>query len=665
MRKIVLLSFFLFLYFTDIGRAQVLIEAERFDDYGGWLLDHQFMDQMGSPYLLAHGAGKPVENASTEVIIPIAGTYKVFVRTYNWISPWYKESDGPGGFKVRIHGEELPNVLGTKGDGWMWQEAGVIDLCKDRFKKGFHSKGQGERHRFDGVVAKVELVDLSGFDGRCDAIYLTQDMSFVPPADGTELRNFRKENLGIPEDPEIAGSYDLVVVGGGIAGCTTALSAARLGLKVALVDDRPVLGGANTYEIGVGVNGGVSHNYYTNLGNVVRELTRMQPYSPEDKNRSDSRKQGPFKTVDDKRDFRAIESHRENLIASEPNITVYHNTRIFDVVMKNEEKKGTWVPGTEYYYDVKVDNNIIAAVLGVDVVTGKEIALISNLFADCTGDGCVGYLAGADYRIGREGYYETFEPSAPYISDNLKMGSTIKWDSIETGKECSFPVLPWAAQCSDDYHVKTYHYTWNWESGFEMDPFKDGEKIRDNNLRAIYGNWSYLKNNYKEEFAERELSNVGYLCGKRESRRLLGDVILSENDILGKVDYPDKSFTTTWSMDLHYPDEENSKFFPGTEWLSWCSQPEFEPYHVPYRTLYSRNIRNLFMAGRNISVTHVALGTVRVQATTGMMGEVVGMAAKICHDNNVEPRDVYEKYLDILKLYMQDGVEGTAMNLNK
>ena len=147
---------------------------------------------------------------------------------------------------------------------------------------------------------------------------------------------------------------------------------------------------------------------------------------------------------------------------------------------------------------------------------------------------------------------------------------------------------------------------------------------------------------------------------KRESRRLLGDIILNENDIRNRVKYPDASFTTTWLLDLHYATEDNAKYFPGWEWITKCDNDKKSswvkpPYDVPYRVLYSRNIDNLFIGGRNMSVTHVALGTVRVQGTLGMAGEVIGMAANICIKHNAEPRDVYKKYLNELIESMKKG----------
>jgi len=179
--------------------------------------------------------------------------------------------------------------------------------------------------------------------------------------------------------------------------------------------------------------------------------------------------------------------------------------------------------------------------------------------------------------------------------------------------------------------------------------------IRDYSLRVIYGNWDFLKNKsiHKAAFANRKLSWVAYIGGKRESRRLLGDVVLREQDILEGRKFPDGSFTTTWDVDLHFPVQKGG--FTGEPFLSSADMRAIDPYQVPFRCLYSRNVSNLFMAGRNISVTHIALGTIRVQRTTGMAGEVIGMAASVCINNNCMPRDVYEKYFSDLDALMRVG----------
>ncbi|NIO42380.1 MAG: FAD-dependent oxidoreductase, partial [Burkholderiales bacterium] len=228
-----------------------LIEAEGFANRGGWVIDQQFMDQMGSPFLLAHGLGKPVGDAATAVSFPATGTYRVWVRTRDWVAPW-KAPGAPGRFQLMIDNEPLETVFGTEGAQWHWQYGGTVAITKNQ------------------VVLKLH--DLTGFDGRCDAIVFSADTNFIPPNEGESMASFRRRLLGLSDVPQNAGNFDLVVVGGGIAGTCTAISAARLGLQVALIQNRPVLGGNNSSEVRVHLNGEVNLPPYPALGGVVNEL---------------------------------------------------------------------------------------------------------------------------------------------------------------------------------------------------------------------------------------------------------------------------------------------------------------------------------------------------------------------------------------------------------
>jgi len=593
-QRLLLLTLSLILFLQVAAqRNAILVESESFTNKGGWVLDQQFMDIMGSPYLMAHGWGNLVADAKTRITLPETGKYKVFVRTFNWTSPWYK-GEGPGKFNLLIDGKPLPHLLGTKGNVWMWQEAGIVNLKRRDIE--------------------LTLRDLTGFNGRCDAIFFTSDLSFVPPSNGSELARFRREIRGIGAPGE-GGEYDMVVTGGGAAGICAAVAAARLGLKVALVSDRPVLGGNNSSEVRVGLSGEINKNLYPNIGKVLNEFNPKRPPNA-----------GPAEAF--------LDFVKERLVRTEKNIDLYLNYHVFEV-----EK----------------DGNRIKAVVGKHIESGEEMRFRAKLFADCTGDATVGYLAGADFRMGRESAYEAFESLAPKVADQITLGTSNLW-SFETAKDPStFPVLDWACQFSDQYYIEEEKPDWRWEGGFGKNTITDAENIRDQNLRAIYGNWSYLKNN-KQKYANRRITWVAFIGGKRESRRLMGDLILNQNDVQNQVKYEDASFTTTWSLDLHFPDPKNSQFFPGEEFFSYCIQPEIIPYHVPYRCLYSRNIENLFMAGRNISVTHVAFGTIRVQRTAAMMGEVVGMAASVCKTYDAQPRDVFLNYLTDLKKLMKAGI---------
>ncbi len=582
--------------------ADILVEAESFTDSGGWNTDQQFTFEMGSPYLIAHGMGVPVKDASTTVELPSSGTWHVYARTYNWTSPW-SDKEGPGGFRISVDGKELENTLGTTGKSWEWQYAGSVTVRNKN--------------------AKVCIHDLTGFDGRCDAIYFTTKKSKLPPSGGKALAKLRDKNNPYKE---VVKEFDFVVVGGGIAGMCAAVSAARLGTKVALINDRPIWGGANSSEIRVHLGGHIEMAPYTNLGNMIKEFGPVRGGNAQ-----------PAEFYEDEK--------KQAFLDAEPNLTLFPCYRAFAV-----DKKG----------------DRITAVYASQIETGEVIRFVAPIYSDCTGDGTVGFLAGADYLMGREGRSDFNEPSAPEKADKLTMGSSVQWYSVENEGETSFPAFEYGLNFHDKSCERVTMGEWTWETGMNRNQCEEFERIRDYGLMVVYSNWSYLKNRLadNEKFRNRSLSWVAYIAGKRESRRLLGDHILTENDLVGEIDYPDASFTTTWSIDLHYPDPKNTVNFPENEFKSICTHGAVNPYAVPYRCLYSRNVSNLFMAGRNISVTHIGLGTVRVMRTTGMMGEVVGMAASICTEHKAKPRDVYNNHLPELKKLMEKGAgkQGLANN---
>jgi hypothetical protein len=577
-------------------RAQdVLVEAEAFSDPGGWVLDQQFMDQMGSPYLLAHGLGVPVSDATTTVSFPGKGPYRVWVRTRDWALP-REGGEAPGRFQVLLNGTPIGGVFGTEGAEWHWQDGGTVEVAK-------------------GPVA-VGLRDLTGFEGRVDAVLFASDPSFVPPDAGEKLAAFRRKALGFPGKPEDGGRYDLVVAGGGIAGMCAAISAARHGLKVALVQDRPVLGGNNSSEVRVWLGGETNKEPYPRIGDVVKEL--------EPGRRAHA---GPDNTAGIYEDARRLD-----LLRAERNIVLVLDHRVVAV-----EKKGDALTG----------------VVAQDIRTGRRRAARAGLFADCTGDGAVGALAGADFEATEKGH----------------MGPSNLWHVADTGAPAPFPRCPWAvdlagkpfpgrgkntAQWSEP-ELKSLGQ-WFWECGYDWDPENDVERMRDWNLRAMYGAWDALKN-VDGLYPNHRLNWAAYITGKRESRRLMGDAVPTRDDILSGREFEDACFPCTWSIDLHAPHPRYAKGFEGREFISQATHDPYRtPYWLPYRSLYSRNIPNLFMAGRDISVTHDALGIVRVMRTCGMMGEVVGMAAALCVVRGTTPRGVYKGHLGELKEMLRRGV---------
>ena len=579
-----------------VQAATLFVETETFSDKGGWVVDQQFMDQMGSPFLMAHGLGTPVADASTTVVVPESGTYRVLARTRNWAALW-TQKDAPGQFKVNVNGAPLPAVLGTQGNEWAWQEAGHVRL------------GKGP--------ARLALHDLTGFNGRCDAFILTTDAAFTPENEVSKLESYRR-STGAIKASQRTEAVDLIIAGGGIPGVCMAIAAARLGLTVALIQDRPVLGGNNSSEVRVHLAGRMNLPPFPRLGDVVSEIG--------------PRRGGNAQPGDYYEDERKIEA-----VKAEKNIRLFLSTRALAV-----EKEGAR----------------ITAVVGRHIETGQETRFTAPLVADCTGDGVIGMLAGAEYRYGRESKEETGESTAPDKADSQTMGSSVQWYSREAQAPVAFPDIAWALPFTDQTCERVKMGEWTWETGMSYHQVNEFERVRDYGMLVVFSNWSFLKNHSanKADYAKSRLDWVAYVAGKRESRRLIGDLVLKEQDLVGRVAYPDATAVTTWTIDLHYPDPKNTRHFPGAEFKSIAKHKAIHPYPIPYRCLYSKNVENLFMAGRNISVTHVALGTVRVMRTGGMMGEVVGMAASLCKKHDCLPRDVYATHLEELKGLMARGV---------
>jgi hypothetical protein len=309
-----------------------------------------------------------------------------------------------------------------------------------------------------------------------------------------------------------------------------------------------------------------------------------------------------------------------------------------------------------------MDGNKIRAIYAVDTSTGESVRLETKLAADCSGDANLGILAGADFRVGRESKSQSGESRAPDQTDHQVLGSTLHWYSEETKSPRKFPDCPWALMFTEESCQQATQGAWNWETGFHHDQVADVELVRDYMLRAIYGNWDFQVNqsHRKDAYAKRELKWVGYVLGKRESRRLLGDVIYSQLDLEKNTEYPDNCIACDWGIDIHIPDPKNAALFGGEAFRSvsehW-DRSDAPMRWLPYRSLYSRNVENLLMAGRNVSCTHIAFAWFRCQRTTGMMGEAIGMAASICREHDVLPRDVYRQYLDQYKELLKRGLQ--------
>lgn len=555
-----------------------LVEAESFDEKGGWVVDPQFVEQMGSPYLLAHGLGEPVENAQIEVEFPGEGKYHVWVRTKNWVPGEWK---APGRFQLKVGGEVLDQEFGLT-PGWSWEYGGTIPIKNTK--------------------TTVELVDLTGFDGRCDAIYFSTT-KVAPPARGQELADWRMKVLNLKNSPEQTKKYDYVVVGGGIAGCANAIAAAEQGLKVALIHDRPVLGGNASSEIRVHTLG--IYGYFERILKMLD--TKHYPNG------------SPEAYAED------IKRHKN--MAKFDNIDLYLNYRA---------------------YDANTEGNTITSVDARHTAQGNRIRFEAPLFADCTGDGWIGFWAGADYMYGREsvdefeeGWDEFGELWSPEEEDGAVMGSSVLWRVYRDDKNNDFPDVPWAMDVARDHAAA--HGEWYWEySSADVHQIHDAEEIRDHMLRAIYGSFANEKKKPGSEKLQFEW--VSYLVGKRESRRLVGDYIFTFNDAKSGEEFEDAVVKEIREVDVHY--QQNLKDPSKPDFLSKAMFYKTGMYYIPYRSLYSKNINNLFMAGRCFSCSHVGLGGPRVMRTTGQMGAAVGLAASVCKKYDIKPRDVYEKHLE-------------------
>lgn len=576
---------------------EIFIEAESFLQKGGWVVDQQSMESIHSSYIMAHGNGIPVKDAVTVINLVESSTYNIWALTRDWTAVWgVKEPAGK--FELIVDGKSTGETLGTNGAEWAWQHAGKIVL-----ESGTH---------------EIRLHDLTGFDGRCDALYFSN--TDVKPSDRiSEIDKLRKR-LNWKEIKKSSEEYDLIVVGGGVAGICTALAALRSGVRVMLIQDRGVLGGCNSSEIRVCMGGMTNLHPYPKLGNVVKEIAPVMGaptiFKPE--------------YYEDNRKLFAFE-------ASDGNYNIAFNERVTDIKMNGKN---------------------ITSVITTNTLTGIKTQYNSKLFSDCTGDAVLSRLAGAEVMYGREAESEFNESLAPKTHENLVMGHSIRWYS-EKSDNTAFPDIDWGINFNDETCLNVFNGDWEQETGFRRDMVKDIEYIRDFGFRAIYSNWSYQKNHYceKEKFKDYALKWISALGGKRESYRVKGDYIITQNDLENHTYHEDATACITWSIDMHFPECDNDAAFD--EPFRSCAYHRgiSTPYPIPYRCLYSKDINNLFLGGRIISATHVAFSAVRVMRTLGQLGEVVGLAAYICCKKDCNPRDIYKKYLCELKKVLKNGVK--------
>lgn len=582
-------------------------------------MDQQFMDQMGSPFLLAHGLGTPVADAITVSPLLTRQTYRLHVRTRDWVAP-----HGPGRFVVQLtDGQNVlwsSKELGVGKGTWHWEDCGEITIPEE--------------------TREIRLHDLTGFDGRCDALlFVPSGMS--SPFEGATKDDFslRRQLLGLSPERQME-SFDFVVVGGGYAGLCAAVAAARQGVRTALVHDREVFGGNGSNEVRVGPIGRMGLPPFPRNSDLAYELSIVT----KGHGITSGGLRPPF---DDEKLLAWLEA--------EECLTLYRGWRSMACTT-------TSLLGNKLQLDHIVIRN---------VRTSQELKLSARCFSDCTGDAILAEHAGAELR------------TEPESGETLKggYGSTNFWTTRWTAHETDFPVCPWALQMTEqNWNVSVpkckvegdYPYAagWNWESGFDKDAVRDGEAIRDLNFRAAYGMWDFLKNRSPDRarYACAEMDWLGIVLGKRAARRIVGDYVLSEKDLTESTPTKDGVVTTTWFLDLHMPHPTNVAAFGADAFRSIAyDDPNYakigdaakgrlvsiKPYAIPYRCFYSRNVQNLFMAGKNVSASHVGMASVRVENTCAQMGAMVGRAAALCVRNGWTPRELgahhWDALVDLLK----------------
>lgn len=413
----------------------------------------------------------------------------------------------------------------------------------------------------------------------------------------------------IREKYKINYTTDIIITGGGIAGTCAAITAARAGAKVVLVQDRPVLGGNSSSEVRLWILGATSHmgnnNRWAREGGVIDEILVENLYRNREGNAV------IFDTI-------LLEK-----VTNEPNIKLLLNTAVFEVSKKNE--------------------NTIESVRAFCSLTSTEYFLKAPMFVDASGDGIVGFLAGAPFRMGAETKDEFGELFAPDEAFGKMLGHTIYFYSKDTGKPVKYVAPSYVLKDitkipkfkSIESGMTGCNFWWFEYGGRFKDTVKASEDIKWELWKVVYGVWDYIKNSGKFPEAENlTLEWVGNIPGKRESRRFEGDYMLKQQDIVEQKQFKDAVAFGGWSLDLHPADGVYSKL-PGC--TQWHSKGIFQ---IPYRSFTSKTINNLLFAGRIISASHVAFGSTRVMATCGHGAQAVALAAKMCIEKELNTKDI-------------------------
>lgn len=579
---------------------KIWIDAVDFDDYGGFILETQFVREMGQAYLMANGVGVPVSPATVKFKTSESGYYRVHIRTKNWCVDY-----APDGIVLEIDG-----IRSQKTSGELHVKDWYFEIGGDFILSG------GEH--------TLKVYDTKGWFARFACVVITNDFDFTPAREIRILKKQRAEIKRLPVKPENMGHYDLIVVGGGVAGIVAAIASARYGLKTALINDRPILGGNASDEANVALEGS-AHRGYHETGIVFELKTYRHNHST------------------------TWSDTFEKYTSQERNLDVFSNMLLLDATTHNGKISDIMTLGT------------------LDI---REYKFSAPLYIDATGDGWLGYYAGALYRIGREANFQHSESFAPETADcNTMSGCATVIGSVEntvcgflaekTDTPIAFKAPDWAFKLPAENSLGRTPSTiergdWWLEMPNDYDDLFECEFVRDSMFRMTVGYFDWLKNSWcdKQKAENYQLKSLGTYNAKRESRRLVGDYILTENDYVENRKFSDAIAYCGWKLDVHHV----NGIFSGKDG-AFTSNKKIPITPIPFRALYSKNVSNLMMTGRCISVTHLGLGPVRVQLTLGTLGQVVGTAAYLCIKWETTPKNVCNTYINELQqLLLKDGM---------
>lgn len=579
---------------------RIWIDAMEFDDCGGFRKETQFVREMGQGYLMADSVDGPVTPATVKFMVKEGGRYRVFVRTKNWCVGY-----DPDGLIVDVDGERSKHSVGMMQiQGWYFEAGGDFDL-----KAGAHT---------------LRVFDTTGWFGRFAAVVITNDFDFYPSPEKSRWMAQRAAMKGLKKTVKDHGHYDLAIVGGGVPAVTAAVTAARHGLKVALIHDRPVLGGNGSDEGNVALEG-AAHRGYHETG-VIYEI----------KNIRYEKKLSWSEAFD-------------RFVKAEPNISLFSNLLVDDC---------------------QCENNRILSVHAVDTMDLTEHTFGADQFVDDTGDGWLGYYAGAVYHIGREANWEYQEDFAPEAADgNTMSGCNIgdhpdfhdticSYGAEFVEEDVEFTPPAWAIRLPQGEEMnrrprRIIMGEWWLENRNDYDDLWEQEYTRDALIRVSAGFFDWMKNSWpeRERVKKLKLKTLGTFNAKRETRRLIGDYVITQNDYRTRPDFEDAVFYSGWNIDVHHI----KGIFSGKEGAFTCDE-KIAVTPMPFRSLYSRNIENLMMVGRCISTTHIGMGPTRVMLTGACMGQAVATAALLCKKYGLDPREVGKQHMDELQqTLLKDG----------